>query len=59
MLIDYSYCNEAFVDGLKTFLDYTAPNSFHNEIKAGLIIRKCPQKVFSKSIRFNDGLYPS
>lgn len=44
MIIDHSYSNQAFVDGLKAFLDYTDPNPFQNTPKEGLIIRKCLQK---------------
>lgn len=42
--IDYSYCNEAFVDSLKAFLDYTAPHSFDQELKEGLAVRRRWQK---------------
>lgn len=42
--MDYSYCNEAFVDGLKAFLDYTTPGTSHDEIRDGLIVRRCLQK---------------
>lgn len=44
MLIDYSYINQAFVDGLKVFLDYSAPNPFRNDVKDGLILRRKPSK---------------
>lgn len=45
MLVDYSYCNQAFIDGLKTFLDYTAPDPFSSQEKEGLIVRRrCSQK---------------
>lgn len=44
MSIDYSYCNAAFVEGLKAFLDYTAPHSFDQELKEGLVVRRCLRK---------------
>lgn len=49
MLIDYSCFNQAFVDGLKAFLDYSAPNAFPDETKNGLIPRrKLSKKAFEK-----------
>ena len=49
MLIDYSYLNQAFVDGLKAFLDYSAPNAFRDETKEGLVPRwRLPKEAFEK-----------
>ena len=42
--MDYSYYNQAFVDGLKAFLDYTAPDSLRNNVKEGLVVRRRLQK---------------
>ena len=44
MTIDYSHCNQAFVDGLWAFLEYTEPNSLRTQQKEGLIVRRCLQK---------------
>lgn len=41
---DYSCYNAVFVDGLKTFLDYTTPHAFDNAVTNGLIIRRRLQK---------------
>lgn len=49
MLIDYSCINQAFVDGLKAFLDYSAPNPFRDDIKDGLMLRgKLSKQAFEK-----------
>lgn len=40
MLVDYSYFNQPFVDGLTAFLDYSAPNAFHDDTKEGLVPRR-------------------
>ncbi len=40
MLIDYSYANQAFVDGLKAFLDYSTPNPSRDGMKEGLMLRR-------------------
>lgn len=37
---DYSYYNAVFVDGLKAFLDYTAPHAFDDTVTNGLVIRR-------------------
>ena len=42
--IDYSHCNQAFVDGLWAFLEYTEPNSLRTQPKEGLMVRRCLQK---------------
>ena len=50
-LIDYSYTNQAFVDSLYAFLDYTDPCSLRNTPKKGLIPRRClrdKEKEFEK-----------
>lgn len=39
MSMDYSYCNEAFVDGLKAFLDYTDPDPSKRVVNEGSIAR--------------------
>ncbi|WP_304947406.1 hypothetical protein [uncultured Parasutterella sp.] len=44
MTIDYSHCNQAFVDGLWAFLEYTEPNSLRTQPKEGLMVRRCLQK---------------
>lgn len=45
MVVDYSYANQAFVNGLQAFLDYTEPNAFRkNVVKDGIIPRKRVRK---------------
>lgn len=41
MSTDYSYYNQAFVDDLNAFLDYTIPNTFPDREKGGLVVRRC------------------
>lgn len=43
MTIDYSHCNQVFVDGLRAFLEYTAPNSLRTQQKDSLMVRRCLQ----------------
>lgn len=43
-ILDYSYCNQAFIDGLNIFLDYTDPDPSTKEQIEGLILRRCLQK---------------
>ena len=43
--MDYSWCNQAFVDGLYAFLDYTDPDPSKRKPSVnGLAVRKCFQK---------------
>lgn len=45
MTIDYSLlCNQAFINGLTAFLEYSAPNSLRSQQKEGLMVRRRLQK---------------
>ena len=44
MAVDYSYANQAFIDGLQAFLDYTEPNAFRKFTKDGIMPRKRVRK---------------
>lgn len=44
MVVDYSYANQAFLDGLQAFLDYTEPNAFREIHKEGMMPRKRVRK---------------
>lgn len=42
--MDYSWCNQPFIDGLKAFLDYTDPDPSRKKTDGCLAIRRCLQK---------------
>lgn len=44
MAVDYSYANQAFVDGLQAFLAYTEPNAFRENTNEGVMVRKRVRK---------------
>lgn len=43
-VVDYSYCNQAFVDGLTAFLEYTDPDPLRRKTNNDLVVRRCLQK---------------